>query len=186
MRNSIQGCGIPKSCFSTFSVICCCSDWVRCNLIDWLVDCLPGFHLCQERILKGEYGEGERFTYSYGLVFMNRFLGFLFSAAMLHYTRPKWLDCCAAYRSVTVWLPHTIPPHPTPPMSRHVVYSCSLAWIIMISVLGLLIMPPYRSTTGLSGKTIYCTVCRSVTVEWRHSTSCHLVWSCGVAENEIR
>lgn len=44
----------------------------------------------QERILKGEYGEGEHFTYSYGLVFMNRFLGFLFSAVMLHYTRPKW------------------------------------------------------------------------------------------------
>lgn len=44
----------------------------------------------QERILKGEYGDGEHFTYSYGLVFMNRFLGFLFSAVMLHYTRPKW------------------------------------------------------------------------------------------------
>eukprot|EP00904_Undaria_pinnatifida_P007900 jgi/Undpi1/423/HiC_scaffold_1.g00419.m1 len=49
----------------------------------------------QERILKGEYGEGERFTYSYGLVFMNRFLGFLFSAVMLHYTRPKWSKALA-------------------------------------------------------------------------------------------
>ncbi|CAM9110803.1 unnamed protein product [Scytosiphon promiscuus] len=48
-----------------------------------------------ERILKGEYGEGEHFTYSYGLVFMNRFLGFLFSAVMLHYTRPKWSKALA-------------------------------------------------------------------------------------------
>ncbi|CAM9806303.1 unnamed protein product, partial [Ectocarpus sp. 12 AP-2014] len=49
----------------------------------------------QERILKGEYGDGEHFTYSYGLVFMNRFLGFLFSAGMMHYTRPKWSKALA-------------------------------------------------------------------------------------------
>lgn len=49
----------------------------------------------QERILKGEYGEeGEHFTYSYGLVFMNRFLGLIFSGVMLHYTRPKWWVLC--------------------------------------------------------------------------------------------
>lgn len=51
------------------------------------------FGVVQERILKGEYGEGEHvehFTYSYGLVFMNRFLGLIFSGLMLHYTKPQW------------------------------------------------------------------------------------------------
>lgn len=52
--------------------------------------------ILQERILKGEYGaEGEHFTYSYGLVFMNRFLGLIFSGVMLHYTRPKWSKALA-------------------------------------------------------------------------------------------
>ncbi|CAM9425219.1 unnamed protein product [Chrysoparadoxa australica] len=44
----------------------------------------------QERILKMEYGEGELFTYSYGLVFTNRALGLLFSACLMFRSRPVW------------------------------------------------------------------------------------------------
>ncbi|CAM9143827.1 unnamed protein product, partial [Discosporangium mesarthrocarpum] len=49
----------------------------------------------QERILMIDYGPGEYFTYSYGLVFMNRFLGFIFSGVMLHRTKPQWSKAMA-------------------------------------------------------------------------------------------
>jgi len=49
----------------------------------------------QERILKMEYGEGKYFTYSYGLVFTNRFLGLIFSGCLLYFTKPTWSKALA-------------------------------------------------------------------------------------------
>ncbi len=46
--------------------------------------------IVQERILKMEYGPGEFFTYTYGLVFFNRFIGLLISSFLMCYARPKW------------------------------------------------------------------------------------------------
>ncbi len=46
--------------------------------------------IIQERILKMEYGPGEFFTYTYGLVFFNRFVGLLISSLLMYYARLKW------------------------------------------------------------------------------------------------
>ncbi len=46
--------------------------------------------ILQERILKMEYGHEEFFTYTYGLVFFNRFFGLLVSSSLMYYAKLKW------------------------------------------------------------------------------------------------
>ncbi|CAM9173924.1 unnamed protein product, partial [Phaeothamnion confervicola] len=70
-------------------------DQVFKRLITLAIGLNVTFVIWGERILKMEYGRGEFFTYSYGLVFTNRFLGLLLSGAFLYHSRPAWSKAVA-------------------------------------------------------------------------------------------
>ncbi len=52
--------------------------------------CFVIWSILQERILKMEYGHKEFFTFTYGLVFLNRCFGLLVSSLLMHFAKLKW------------------------------------------------------------------------------------------------